>query len=169
MREGSSGASLGNGWIGLLLLAETGRGCLPLVPLPRLWLLFGRGQRAAGDPVDFCLLESSELRVLAASLLGEGLGRVGADLGRVACVTLDGLEAAGFLGGPALPDGGAVLARAEAPGLAAAAAFPSIGFGAMLARDRPRSVGPAERARSLPGTALALQARSDQKEKLWRR
>ena len=154
----------------MLLLAETGRGCLPLVPLPRLWLvLFGRGQRAAGDPVDFCLLESSELRVLAASLLGEGLGRVGADLGRVACVTLDGPVAAGFLGGPALPDGEEVLARAEAPGLAAAAAFPSIGFGAMLARDRPRSwVLQNELGRSR-GTALALQRSLGPKRNFWGR
>ena len=87
--------------------------------------------------MDFCVLKSSECRVLAASLLGGDLGRVGADLGRVVCVALAGPMAAGFLGGPALPNGEEVLAaRAfEAVGLAAAAAFPSIRFGAILDHD----------------------------------
>jgi len=81
--------------------------------------------------VDFCLLESSECRALAPSLIGGGLGRVGADAGRVGVVALAGPAAAGFLGGPALPNGEGVLA-ARAVGLAAAA-FPSNRFGAILA------------------------------------
>ena len=87
--------------------------------------------------MDFCMLGSSECRVLAASLLGGGLGRVGADLGRVVCAALAGPAAAGFLGGPALPNGEEDLAaRAEAAvGLGAAAAFPLIRFGAILDHD----------------------------------
>ena len=81
--------------------------------------------------MDFCVLKSSECRVLAVSLLDGGLGRVGADLGRVVCAALAGPAAAGFLGGPALPNGEGVLA-ARAVGLAAAA-FPSNRFGAILA------------------------------------
>ena len=85
------------------------------------------------------MLGSSECRVLAASLLGGGLGRVGADLGRVVCAALARPTAAGFLGGPALPNGEEVLAaRAEAVGLGAAAAFPSIRFGAILDHDPHR-------------------------------
>ena len=89
--------------------------------------------------MDFCMLGSSECRVLAASLLGGGLGRVGADLGRVVCAALAGPTAAGFLGGPALPNGEEDLAaRAEAVGLGAAAAFPLIRFGAILDHDPHR-------------------------------
>ena len=83
--------------------------------------------------MDFCLLESSECRVLAPSLLGGCLGRVGADVGRVGFVALAGPTAAGFLGGPALPNGGEVLAARAVGLIAAAAAFPSNRFGAILA------------------------------------
>ena len=81
--------------------------------------------------MDFGVLELSECCVLAPSLMGGGLGRVGADVGRVVCVALAGLTAAGFLGGPAVPNGEEVLAT-RAVGLAAAA-FPSNRFGAILA------------------------------------
>ncbi len=81
--------------------------------------------------MDFGVLELSECRVLAPSLMGGGLGRVGADVGRVVCVALAGLTAAGFLGGPAVPNGEEVLAT-RAVGLAAAA-FPSNRFGAIRA------------------------------------
>ena len=83
--------------------------------------------------MDFCLLESSECRVLAPSLLGGCLGRVGADVGRVGFVALAGPTAAGFLGGPALPNGEEVLAARAVGLVAAAAAFPSNRFGAILA------------------------------------
>ena len=60
-----------------------------------------------------------------------------------------GPTAAGFLGGPALPNGAEVLAaRAEAVGLGAAAAFPSIRFGAILDHDPHRgsaALGPGSR------------------------
>ena len=81
--------------------------------------------------MDFGVLELSECRVLAPSLMGGGLGRVGADVGRVVCVALAGLTAAGFLGGPAVPNGEEVLAT-RAVGQAAAA-FPSNRFGAIRA------------------------------------
>ena len=81
--------------------------------------------------MDFGVLELSECCVLAPSLMGGGLGRVGADVGRVVCVALAGLTAAGFLGGPAVPNGEEVLAT-RAVGLAAAA-FPSNRFGAIRA------------------------------------
>ena len=92
--------------------------------------------------MDFCVFESSECRVLASSLLCGGVGRFGADLGRVAFVRLIGQASLcgdlGFLGGPALANGEVVLAaRVETEelrvALALAATFPSTRFGSILA------------------------------------
>ena len=108
--------------------------------------------------MDFCVLKSSECRVLAASLLGGDLSRVGADLGRVVCVALAGPMAAGFLGGPALPNGEEVLAaRAEAVGLVATAAFPSIRFGAILDRDPPAGLQRSDQVSRTPSFGETAQ------------